>query len=107
MPFFERQLSRFSVPEEILGPASLRALREGGSGDERASVGYLPSATVGFIDHIFNASSGLLNSLLTLLNERTLGARMRLLSSYRHPRVGRFLVLDQHARVTKASYGQT
>jgi hypothetical protein len=76
VPFFERQLSRFSVPEEILGPASLRALREGGSGDERASAGYLPSATVGFIDHIFNASSGLLNSLLTLLNERTLGARM-------------------------------
>lgn len=75
VPFFERQLSRFSVPEELLGPVSLEALRQGGGGDDRSSAGYLPSATVGFIDHIFNASSGLLNSLLTLLNERTLGTR--------------------------------
>lgn len=75
--FFERQLTRFSVPEELFGPVSLKALRGNLAGDsssgsegQRASYGYLPSATVGFIDQVFNASSGLLNSLLTLLNER-------------------------------------
>jgi hypothetical protein len=49
--FFERQLSKFTVPEEIFGPLSLRELEQ----DRyiRKTDGYLPDCSFAFLDEIF------------------------------------------------------
>lgn len=68
--YFERLLTKFSTPEEMFGPPSFKAIED----DRyiRVTDGKLgdPEINTAFIDEIFKANSSILNSMLTILNER-------------------------------------
>jgi MoxR-like ATPase len=66
--YFEYMLTRFTEPSEILGPIDINLLREGRY--VRRERGKLPTAKLVFLDEIFKSSSAILNSLLTVINER-------------------------------------
>ncbi|MGC8912842.1 MAG: AAA family ATPase [Thermoplasmata archaeon] len=66
--YFERILTKYSVPDELFGPVKLSALKN--DKFERDIDNHLPTADIAFIDEVFKANSSILNSLLTLMNER-------------------------------------
>lgn len=72
--YFEYLLTRFTEPNEIFGPIDITAFRQGQY--QRRMDGMLPHSDIVFLDEVFKANSAILNSLLSVLNERlyTVGA---------------------------------
>lgn len=66
--YFERLMTKYSQPDELFGPVSLKALEQ--DRFVRVTKGKLPEAEFAFVDEVFKSSSAVLNSLLSLINER-------------------------------------
>jgi len=66
--YFQWLLTRFSTPEELFGPVSLKALEQ--DSYKRNTHNKMPEAHISFVDEVFKANSAILNALLTLSNER-------------------------------------
>ena len=66
--YFQWLLTKFSTPEELFGAVSLRSLEH--DDYRRVTTHKLPEAHIAFLDEVFKANSSILNSILTLMNER-------------------------------------
>jgi len=66
--YFQWLLTRFTTPEELFGAVSLKALEQ--DDYRRLTTHKLPEAHIAFLDEVFKASSSILNTILTIMNER-------------------------------------
>jgi MoxR-like ATPase len=66
--YFERLLTKYATPDELFGPISLKALEQ--DRYTRVVTDKLPEAEFAFVDEVFRGNSAILNSLLTLVNEK-------------------------------------
>ena len=66
--YFQWLLTRFTAPEELFGAVSLKGLEQ--DDYRRVTTRKLPEAHIAFLDEVFKANSSILNSILTIINER-------------------------------------
>jgi len=66
--YFYYLLSKYTVPDELIGPIDPIAYRNGKF--VRNIQGKLPTAELAFVDEVFKGSSETLNCLLNIMNER-------------------------------------
>ena len=65
---FVRLITKTTQPEELFGPVSIAALKN--DQFKRVLTNMLPEAELVFADEVFKGSSAILNTLLTIMNER-------------------------------------
>ena len=73
--YFETLLNEYTTPDEVFGIVDLNALNGIGSDNgkgvyRRLTENMLPEADIAFLDEIWKAGSAILNTLLTIVNER-------------------------------------
>lgn len=77
--YFEYLLTQFTEPSELFGYLNLQSIADATRKIERDDKGMMQFADVVFLDEVFNASSAILNSLLTFMNERRYHDRGRVI----------------------------
>ena len=77
--YFSHLMGKLTTADEIFGSVDIKALKDGRF--ERNTANMLPDAHLAFLDEVFKSSSAVLNSTLTLMNERTYNNGGRLVKS--------------------------